>query len=442
MRIVIVGAGAIGSYLAGRLSGEGQDVILIESDHTRARELQEGLDALVITGNGASMETLRDAGVGSADIFVAVSNSDGANVLACHNARELGNALTIARVEAPSLREGLQELGIDVVIDPSDAAALEIVRLVRRSGLSEIDVFADGRLALVGGVVQPAAPLAGATLQQLDVRNDLLESLVVALVRQGETIIARGDTVLRVGDRIFVMAPAERVDQVTALLGIETHEVRRAFIVGTTHLAELTLEHLIEEDLELVLIDHDPSRCRRMAELYPGVLVLNGDPADPQLLSDQHLGEKDVLLALTGWDEVNVMACLVGKALGASTTVARFHRLDHVDLLDGVGIDATVSNRLAAADDILRFVRGEHVFVVASVKHTEAEAFEIEVSGGEAVGKAVREAGWPEDSVVGGIVRDGRAFVPSGATVIREEDHVIVFALPNAIETVRRMLVR
>jgi trk system potassium uptake protein len=443
VRIIIVGAGAIGSHLAGRLSGEGQEVVLIESDEDHAASLQQSLDALVLTGNGASQDVLREGGAEDAELLIAVSSSDGANVLACHNAHELGVRMTIARVQDPDLRVGLDELGVDVVIDPEDAAAEELVRLVRRGGLSEVDEFAGGQLVLLGGIVEPGSMLDGTRLSEQHGNVRGAEWTVVAVEHAGRVAVVRSDTVVEAGDRVFVITTANSLDRATKLIGLRERDIRRAVIVGSTRLAELAVEQMTVEGRDVVLIDHDESRCRRMAQRHRDALVIRGDPTDPMILSQQQIGPHDALLALTGWDEVNVMACLVGKALGAGLTVARFQRLDHVELLDGVGIDATVSGRLAAANEILRFVRGEHVHVVASIKHSEAEAFEIEVDrDSRAVGTTIGDLDLPSTAVVGGIVRKGHATVPPLDLEVQAGDHLIVFCLPSAVRRVERLLAR
>jgi trk system potassium uptake protein len=443
VRVIIVGAGAIGTHLAGRLSREEQDVVLIEVDEVRAAELQESLDALVITGNGAGQAVLRDAGVEDAELLIAVSNSDGANVLACHNAHELGVTTTIARVQDPSLREGLHDLGVDVVIDPEDAAARELVRLVRRGGLSEIDEFAGGELVLVGGVVAHGALLDGARVSEQHGTVRGSDWVVVAVGHGGAMTVVRRDTVVEADDRVFIMTTRDGLDRALRLIGERERPIRRTLIVGSTRLAGIAVERMAAEGLKTVVLDHEEVRCRRMAQEHPGSLVVRADPTDPMVYGEQQVGPDDAVLALTGWDEVNVMSCLVGKAMGAGLSAARFQRLDHVELLDGVGIDATVSGRVAAANEILRYVRGEHVFAVAAIKHAEAEALEIEVSAGAtAAGRALRELDLPESAVIGGVLRDGRAFVPGRDATVEAGDHLVVFSLPDAIGRIERMLTR
>lgn len=440
MRIVIVGAGAVGSHLAERLSGEGQDVVIIEADPRKAAEVQETHDALVITGNGSSQSVLTEAGVEKAELLIAVSNNDGANILACRTARSLGVRRTVARVEDPSLHEGLDALGVDVVIDTGEAGARELVGLVRQAGVSDLIEFADGKLALVGGIIQPESPLAGITLSQSRRLSTDWDWVLTAVVRDGVTTVAHGDTVIEVGDHILVMVNEDDVDRVGNLIGLEHHPIRRVFIVGSTRLAIRTIQLMVDEGMDVVVVDSDPERCRTLAEQYMRPLFVCGDPTDPETLAPFDPSERDMLLALTGWDEVNIVACLVAKAQGMATTVARFARIDYVSLLSGRGIDAAVSSRLAAANAILRFVRRGRIHSVATFKDTAAEAIEIEAEPhARLIGKTVMELDLPRGAVIGGVLRGGRAFVPEGSTVIAPRDHLIFFALPEAIPQVERL---
>lgn len=435
MRIIIVGAGAVGSYLAERLSSEGQDVVIIEDNDHRAAHLQDQVDALVLIGNGASSSTLEQAGVARSDLLIAVSNSDGANVLACHTAKQMGVATTIARIEDPEIREGADHLGVDVVIDPSATAAEELVGIVRSGGVSELIQFADGKLVMVGGIVAEDAPITNGSLSDLRLHSTERGWIVAALVRDGKTIVAHGDTHVRAGDHTLIMTTDDRIDTATYLLGLRRRQLDRAIIMGGTRLAELAAENMLGAGLSVVVVDEDADRCRRLADKHPKALVICGDPTDPDVLADLDPGPKDAALGLSGWDEVNLLSCLVAKALGAGVVISRFNRIPYVSLLSGVGIDAAVSSRLMAASAILRFVRQGQVEQVATFSDTDAEAIEIEVSPGAAAeGVSLAQLKLPAGVIIGGISRADTTFVPDGSTVIRAGDHIIFFALSRDIE--------
>jgi len=435
MRIIIVGAGAVGSYLAERLSTEGQDVVVIEDDTRRAAQLQEGIDALVLTGNGASTHVLEEAGADKADLLIAVSNSDGANVLACFTAKELGTKTTIARIEDPEIREGADRLGVDVVIDPSATAAEELVGIVGMGGASELIQFANGKLVMVGAIVTPNAPITGGPLRDLRVRQAEWGWVVAALVRDGRTIVAHGDTLVRPGDHALLMTTDDHVDDATRLLGLKRRHLERAVIMGGTRLAELTADVMAHAGMSTVLVDEDVDRCNYLASAHPQALVICGDPTDPDVLGDLDLGPKDVAIGMTGWDEVNLLSCLVAKASGAGMAISRFNRISYVGLLSGLGIDAAVSSRLMAASAILRFVRQGEVERVATFSDTDAEAIEIEVAAkSDACNKTLLELDLPVGVIIGGISRNGTTFVPDGSTIVKGGDHIIFFALPRDIE--------
>lgn len=443
MRIVIVGAGAVGSYLAERLSSEGQDVVVIEDDEDRAAELQDRIDALVITGNGASPATLQEAGVDRSDLLIAVSNSDGANVLACHVAAELGVKRTVARVEDPDMREALVGLEVDFVIDPGEAAAKELLALVHQSGVSEVVEFGGGALVLVGATIPRTSRLIGWPLAELRANRDDWDWVVAAVVRHGVTIVAHGDTVIEAEDHVLVMVGADDVERATELLGVRHRPVRRVVILGSTRVAELTARIMLEDGYEVILIDEDHGRCRKIAERLAKALVINDDPTNPDTLGSLNLDDRDTVLALTGWDHVNVLGCLVAKALGAATAVARFNRIDYVNLLAGTGIDAAVSSRLIAAGAILRFVRRGRVHSVVTFNDTDAEAIELEVAATSAArGRTLQELGLPRGAVVGGLLRAGESFVPTGMTTIESGDRVIVFSMPQCIDEVEHLFGR
>lgn len=440
MRIVIVGAGTVGSYIAERLSTEGQDIVLIELDPERAAEIKARLDVLVITGNGASASALAEAEIGRAHLLLAVSASDGANILACHTASKMGVKRTVARVQDPGLREELDGLDVEFVIDPADTAAKEIAALVSESGVSELIEFGGGKLSLVGGTATHLSPLLGAPLRRLRGRHREFGWLAIAVVRNGATMVAHGDTAVEEGDHLLLMAASEDVDRAKDMIGIRGQKTRRAIIIGSTRVAHLTAALLAETSLGIVIIDPEAHRCQTLAEQHPGALVIHGDPTDPEVMGDLNITSEDAVIALTGVDTMNLIGSLVAKALGASTAISRVTRLSYVGLLAGIGLDTTVSTRLAAANSILRFVRRGAVHSVTTFSDTDAEVIELEVDPrAEAVGKTLLDLPLPTGAVVGGILRGDRSFVPSGATGIEAHDLLIIFTIPEATAAVESL---
>ncbi|MBU1227775.1 MAG: Trk system potassium transporter TrkA [Actinobacteria bacterium] len=440
MRVVIIGAGHDGLYLAERLTAEGQDVVVIEADEARAASVQDRLDCLVVHGNGASPAALRKAGVERAGLVLAVTDSDGANVLACHSAKQLGARRTVARVEDPDLREVGPGLGVDLMIDARLSVAKEVGSLVRYSGVSDLVEFAGGDLILVGGRVRPDAAFAGKTVAAMR-ESSRGRWVLAATVRDGRLMAGRGSTEVEAGDHVLLMVRAADVPLAVGLMGITHRPVRRVVVLGGSKVAQITAVQLAGEGYEVVIVEADPERARAVSR-STDLMVIGGDPTEPELLERLELGSGDVVVALSGWDEVNLMGCLVAKAVGAPRTIARFGRFAVAGLLKDVGIDATVSSRVAAANEILRYVRRDRILSVATFKDTRAEAMEMLVGpAAPAVGRTLRDLDVPAGAVVGGFIRAGEAFLPAGDTVIEGEDHLVVLALPDAIEAVERMFV-
>ena len=440
MRIIIVGAGAVGSYLAERLSFDGQDVVVVENDPQKAQELNSRLDVFTITGNGAGQGVLKKAiaAVGEpVDLLIAVTNQDGVNALACHSATALDVRQTVARISDSGLTSGLHNMGVKVVIDPDDATAEELLRLVRLSGLSEHWEFADGRLLLVGAIAQPASPLLEKPLQELSLFTKKREVLVVAVIRDGDTIVARGTTQVRQGDHVLMMVAPKNVRFAAKLLGIKTRFANRVIVTGDSRLSRVAIRKLRKARLSVVFISDDHDFCRMVADAEPKVLTIFDEPADPVTLGALDLGERDALLALSEDDAHNALVCMLGKALAVPMAVARLHNPHYVGLLEGRGIDAAVSPRLLAAATILRFVRRGVVHSVVTFSDSDAEAIELDVVADSPVaGLPLMEVNLPKGSLVGGIVRNGAPILPRGNTILRAGDRIVVFTLPEQIANI------
>jgi trk system potassium uptake protein TrkA len=437
---VIVGAGHDGSYLAERLIAEGQEVVIIEADDDKAARIQERLDVLAVQGNGASPAVLRRAGVGEAGLFLAVTDSDGANVLACRSAKALGVRRTVARVEDADLREVSPGLGVDVVVDARVSTAQQAARLAEHAGVTEYADFAGGRLSLVAGVVTAGSPAVGRTV--IDLRQNVSDYhfILAAVVRGDKTEIGRGDTHIEAGDHVVVMVAATHVRNAIQMFGIDVEPISRVIILGGTRIAEMTAELLLNSGYEVLIVEKDRERAAVMARRC-AASILQADPTDPDFLTSLRLGAGDVVVGLSGHDELNLMGCLMASAVGAPKTIARFGHRSVAGLLRNVGIDATLSSRVAVANMILQFVRRDRILSVATVKDTDAEALEIELAAGSpALGVSLLNLGLPRDAVLGGIARGHGVIVPKGDTTLAIGDHVVIFAKSEAIDAVEKLL--
>jgi trk system potassium uptake protein TrkA len=440
MHVIIVGGGADGAYLAERLIAEGEDVAVIESDRVRATALRGRLDALVVTGNGANPSVQRSAGADRADLLLAVSNDDGVNVLASQTARSLGIPRTVVRLENPEIESVVADLGIEEVVDPRQVVARQMVRLIDRPGLSDWFQFGDGKITIIGGIVGPDSALVGERL--MDVRSSFRgwDCVISSIVRDDLTLVGAGDTVVEVFDKVLVSVPTEDEGRAGELIGLSPEKINRVIVVGGGRVAELTAQLLREDGKEVILMHNREDRAREIAERQSRFDVVVADATDPGALSTLGVSKGDAIAALTRDDARNILACLIGNAMGASATVARYNRLDLFDLISIPGIDAGVSTEVAAANEMLRFVRRGAYVSAVNFMTGDVEAVEIELEeGAPVVGKTIAELERPEGMVIGGVLRDGKAIVPRGATEFAVGDRVVVFQMPDIATAVEKM---
>jgi trk system potassium uptake protein len=443
--VIVVGAGEVGTYVAERLSREGHDVAVVEADPARFRRVDAELDVLMVLGSGTHPRVLGDAGLARADLLVAVTTSDEVNLIASLLAKQAGVARTIVRIESPELRGRdayrlRSASGADLVIDPDEETAQEILELLEFRGASEVAILGGGEVLVLGARITAEAPLAGQSLVDLGAQFEPdWDFIVGSISRSGETIIPRGDIRIETGDLLRVVVKRRSRRSVAKLLGIQSDAPHRVLLLGGGHTAAVLAQRLAHRGADVVVVERNPDRARALAEELDRVLVLEGEITDADLLEEADVSEADAVVALTGEDDANILACLYAKAAGAKETVAVVHRLSLLDLLGQAGVDVALSPRTATANGVLRFVRGD-VAKVATFLHGEAEVLEFEVQpGSRAAGRSLGDLSLPKSVLVGALVRDGKPQIARGRTTFRERDHVVVFSMPQAVDEVARV---
>lgn len=446
MRVIVVGAGEVGSYIADRLSREGVDVIVIERDAKRAANLAESVDVEVITGSGTHPETLALAGVDSTDLLVAVTKSDEVNLVASMLAKDADVPRTVVRLEAKQLR-GNEAAGLrraakaDLYIDPDEETAQEVLSLIEMPGASEVAKLGAGEVLAVGARVHADAPIVGKSLIELGVENEPEWDFIVSTIsREGETVIPRGDYMIEANDIVRVVCKRSARRKVAKLLGLARDVPREILLLGGGRTGQLVAEKLRHTGARVQIIERDPDRAREIAEILDGVRVLNGDITDSDVLDEADLPRIELVAALTGEDDANVLASVYAKSAGVPETIAVVHRLNFLSLLDQVGVDAALSPRTATANGVLRFVRGD-LAQVATFLSGEVELLEFELHGGSAAeDRSIAELQLPREILIASIVRDGHAQIARGKTTLRKGDHVIAVAKPQSVDMVAQIL--
>jgi trk system potassium uptake protein TrkA len=445
MRVIIVGAGEVGYHVADRLAKEQHDVAVVDLAPERLDYVQAHLDVAVVQGSGGSPAVLRKAGIHDAGLLLAVTSVDEINLVSCMAVPSRAGLVKVARVSNPDFyaeRATLQPgaFGVDLLINPERELAIDAFRLLQAVAASDVAVFADGAVQLIGLSVTDGAPIAGRALVDVGAGDHGRRMLTVAVERDGATIVPTGATVIEPGDHLYVIATAPEIPLVLEQTGHHFEKVQRVMLGGgsveTFYLASLLQQH----GVGAIAIVEDRERAQELAEKLDRTLVLNGNVTDVELLELEGVGAMDAFVALTDFDETNIIASLVAKHAGAKQVITLVNKSDYVPLARKIGLDAAVSPRLSAAGAILRYVRRGSVRRVATLQNNDAEVMSLTVTGSSPlVGRPLAERHIPEGAIVGAIVRGGGVLVPTGRDVLRVGDDAIVFALPEAVDPVTRL---
>jgi len=445
MRIIVIGAGEVGYHIAERLSHETHEIVVIERSADVCRRVQEELAIRTIEADGSSPRALETAGVREAAMVIAVADVDEVNIVACAIAHQYGVATKIARVRDIELGEhpilaGGKVLGIDLLINPTQVVAEEILRVIKTTGAAEVADFAGGRVQLLGVKIGPGAPLANRRLRDLRSVQASSPFLVVGIARGDTLVVPTKDTVVNVDDHLYVVARQDVIPDILALIGCSAVATRRVMVIGGGRIGFHVARTLDVEGVGVTVVERSRERCAMLAKELGQARVLQGDGTDVRMLVDEGIAEVDALATMTDDDPTNLLAALLGKRHGARKAVALFKRRDLISLVGSLGIDAAISPRLLTASVILKFVRGGRVVSVFELPESEAETLEVVLQErAPATGQTLEALALPRDALVGAIVRGEEVLVPERDTPLRVGDHVILLALPRAIPTVERL---
>ena len=438
MKIIILGAGQVGSSVAENLASEANDITVVDRNAEQLRTLQEHFDLRTVTGWASHPDVLARAGAEDADMIVAVTSSDETNMIACQVAYSLFHTPTkIARVRAaeylrqPTLFKS-EALPIDVLISPEQVVTRHIHRLIETPGALQVLDFAGGRAQLVGVKAYHGGPLVGNALRTLTEHLPEVESRIAAIFRQGRAIIPDGDTIVESDDEVFFVAAGKDIRAVMGELRRLDRPVKRVILAGGGNIGRRLAEAL-EDDYNVKLIERFPDAALKLSETLNNTIVLEGDAADEDLLREENIERTDVFCAVTNDDQVNILSAMLAKQMGARKVMALINRSAYVDLVQSGTIDVAISPQQATIGTLLAHVRRGDVVQVHSLRRGAAEAIEAIAHGDQktskVVGRAVEDIKLPPDTTISALVRNDEVIIAHHDTVIEPDDHVILLLL-------------
>ena len=443
MKIIVAGAGAVGSHLAKMLSQENHDIVLIDPDEDKLRQVGSSLDVMTRVGSATSISDLLECNVKKADLFVSVATSEETNITASILSKRLGAKKTIARIDNAEYlyakhREHFISMGIDYMIYPEKIASREIVGLLHQTGSSDLVDFSGGKLSLYVIKLDEDSRIINRTLNELSVESEKNDFRAVAITRKGETIIPTGEFMFIAGDFVYVIATQEGIESLQNFSGKKNYDVRNIMILGGSRIGMLTAKDIGSQHT-IKLIEQNREKSYALSNILNNTLVINGDGRDINMLIEEGLENMDAFIAVTGDAEINILSCMLAKKMGVKKTIAEVENIDYIALAENMGIDSIINKKLIAASRIFRFTTSEAVSNVKCLTGTTAEVLEYLVKPKVRITEAtLNQLSFPDDSILGGVIRGETSFIANGNTLIQPDDKVLVFALPSAISKVSK----
>ncbi|MBR5198271.1 MAG: Trk system potassium transporter TrkA [Bacteroidales bacterium] len=447
MKIVIAGAGEVGSHLAKMLSNEANEITVIDSSQTRLDNLRAHTDIITVEGNPSAIQTLHEAEVERADLFIAVhpAVTQDVNIVSAMLAKKMGCQKVTARINNEEYlsyenKYLFTEMGIDLLFYPEKIAAGEIVELLKRSASADSLDFARGKLQLAVFKLEEESPMLGMNMAEFSqvAAADGLKFRVVAISRGEDTIIPKFDTKFKYHDLVFIISKREGMDMLMKYLGKRNVEVNKVMILGGSPIGEMVARLLSKQVEDVKLIEMNKEKCIDLSEKLPSnVIVVNGDGRNSDMLLEESIRDYDAFVAVTNSSETNILACVAAKSLGVSRTIAEVENIEYIRLAESMGVDAVINKKLITAGRIFKFTLSSKVRFVKYMSGTNAEVLEYIVAPDTEITKRpLKDMGFPTNAIVGGIIRGNESFIAVGDTQIQEYDRVAVFALPQAVKDV------
>ena len=438
MKIVIAGVGEMGSHLARMLSGNGHDITVVDSDPKLLSEVASLADVLTVEGDSTTIAVLRKASVRKCDLLIAVNHEENDNIVAAILAKQLGAKKSIARIDnneylEPNNKEMFIDLGIDYLFYPEKVAAREVINLLGHTSTTEYVDFSSGKLSLAVFRLEAASPLVGQPLTGFDPNEAPLNYRTVAISRGGQTIIPRRGEIYAEGDVIYVIARQDAVHDVMELSGQSSIQIKNLMILGGSRIG-IRVAMELQDELNIKLVDYNAEKAYRLAETLDKTLIINEDGRNTEAMLEEGIANMDAFVAVTGRSETNILAAMLAKRMGVKKVIAEVENLNYISLAESIGIDTIINKKLVTASNIFRFTMSTDVQAIKCLTGSDAEVMEFIVKpNAPATRVPICELGFPEDAIIGGIVRGDKVVIAEDNMQIAAYDRVVVFAQPASV---------
>lgn len=432
MKVIVVGAGKVGSGIAENLEKEGNEIVVIDTKALALQKVREKLDVMCIKGHGFNSEILKESGVANADLFIAVTDSDEINMICSLMAKRYGAKKTIARIRNPEYSHELtlikDGLDIDVVINPEEAAANEIAKLFYFSPASYLENLADGKVRMVNVKITSDTRIVGQKISSLNINK--FNVIIGIIVREGKVIVPHGDIKIKKDDEIYVIGKAEDVYAFCNKVGKSHNKVQNVIVLGGGRISFYLSKQLAKMGIKVKIIEIDSERCVDLSEHLAKALIINADGTDQEVLEAEGIEGMDAFIAVTGMDEENLLASLLAKRMGVKKAITKISRMNYnVNLFKQLGLDSIINPKEIVTNQILKYARGSNFKAIYRIIEGQAEIFEFVAEDKDKfLDVPLNKMGLPRSFIIAIIVRDNKLIIPYGSTTIKAGDRVIVIA--------------
>jgi len=447
LKIIIAGAGEVGFHIASHLALENKDVVVIDTDTIALRRISDNIDVQTVIGSASSPVILKEAGIKEAEILLAVTDSDATNLVACLIANIISpTTKKLARVRDADFDGYHDDLkqhapNIDTLINPEIEVVKTIERFMGVPGAVDIGDLAEGRVKFIGIQIEKHATVANIELSKIFSHTGKQLPLIAAIIRHDELIIPIGKDKLIPGDLVYFISEDKNLSDALALFDIHSTPVARVLIIGGGSIGYRLAKCLEDKSIYTKIIDKDLDRCSFLAGRLNKTVVIHGDGSDKELLNEERIQDIDLVITLTNDEETNILTALLVKQMGAGKTIVKINKFSYLPLMSTIGLQQVVSPRLSAINTILQHIRRGKVLSAISIKGEQAEIMEaVAMETSDIVEKPLKNIKFPKGSLVAGIIRKDNFIIPSGETVIKPNDRIILFTVRNAISKIEKIL--